>query len=49
MELNGRKPTVNIYQNDEIVNHKPEADEILPIMDTIIHHDKMLVALNEGV
>lgn len=40
---------LRIYQNDEIICHNPEADEIAPIMDTIIHHDKMLVELNEGV
>lgn len=40
---------LRIYQNDEVICHNPEADEILPIMDTIIHHDKMLSELNEGV
>lgn len=33
---------LRIYQNDEIVYHKPEADEILPIMDTIVHKCKVL-------
>lgn len=40
---------LRIYQNDMIIEHKPEADEIAPIMDTIIHHDRMLADLNEGV
>ena len=40
---------LRIYQNDEIICHNPEADEIAPIMDTIIHHDRMLADLNEGV
>jgi hypothetical protein len=40
---------LRIYQNDMIIEHKPEADEILPIMDIIIHHDRMLADLNEGV
>lgn len=40
---------LRIYQNDDIIGYKPEADEILPIMDTIIHHDRMLADLNEGV
>lgn len=40
---------LRIYQNDEIICHNPEADEIAPIMDIIVHHDKMLVELNEGV
>lgn len=40
---------LRIYQNDVVSTHKPTADEILPIMDTIIHHDKMINALNEEV
>lgn len=33
---------LRIYQNDEILIHKPEADDILPIMDHIVHLDKSL-------
>jgi hypothetical protein len=33
---------LRIYQNDEILYHKPEADEILPIMDKIIIDNKNL-------
>ena len=40
---------LRIYQNDEIVFHKPEADEIAPIMDRIIHCDKTMQNLTEGV
>ena len=40
---------LRIYQNDEVKFHNPSADEIVPIMDTIIHHDKMINALNEEV
>ena len=40
---------LRIYQNDEIVYHKPGADEIAPIMDKIIHSDRMLREMNEGV
>lgn len=40
---------LRIYQNDEVICHNPTADEIAPIMDIIIHHDKMLYELNEGV
>lgn len=40
---------LRIYQNDEIICHKPEADEIAPIMDTIIHHDRVLSEMSEGV
>lgn len=40
---------LRIYQNDDILCHNPTADEIAPIMDKIIHADKMLVEMNEGV
>ena len=40
---------LRIYQNDEIIYHEPEADEIAPIMDKIIHIDKMLEKIDEEV
>jgi hypothetical protein len=33
---------LRIYQNDEILVHNPTAEDILPIMDRIIHINKML-------
>ena len=33
---------LRIYQNDDVLVHHPEVDEIVPIMDTIIHFDKLL-------
>ena len=33
---------LRIYQNDQIVYHNPTAEEIAPIMDTIVHLDKIL-------
>lgn len=33
---------LRIYQNDEILYHKPEGDEILPIMDKIKTFDKII-------
>ena len=33
---------LRIYQNDEIIVHKPTADDILPIMDKIVHLNKIL-------
>ena len=36
---------LRIYQNDEILYHKPEAPEITVIMDKIVHVDKMLAEL----
>lgn len=33
---------LRIYQNDEILYHNPTAEEIAPIMDHIVHLDKLL-------
>lgn len=33
---------LRIYQNDEVVIHQPEIDEIVPIMDKIISSTKLL-------
>lgn len=33
---------LRIYQNDEVLVHNPEVDEIVPIMDKIITFDKLL-------
>ena len=38
-----------IYQGDEPVQHEPEADEILPVMDTIVRHSRYLETVNEEV
>lgn len=38
-----------IYQNNEVLEDCPNADDILPIMDKIIHFDKMLNKLKEEV
>lgn len=38
---------LRIYQNDEILIHSPEVDEIVPIMDKIIHFDKLIKKLKE--
>lgn len=40
---------LRIYQNDEILYHKPTADEIAPIMDKIIHLNKLLEKMEEEV
>lgn len=39
--------TLCIYQNDMVVEHKPEVDEIVPIMDTIVHFDRLLTKINK--
>lgn len=36
---------LRIYQNDEIIVHNPTAEDILPIMDKIIHLNKLLEQL----
>lgn len=33
---------LRIYQSNEIIYHKPEVDEIIPIMDKIITFDKII-------
>ena len=33
---------LRIYQNDEVLYHNPTAEEIVPIMDKIIHLNKLL-------
>lgn len=39
---------LRIYQNDEILVHQPTAEDIVPIMDKIIHCDKILLNLERG-
>ena len=39
---------LRIYQNDEIIVHNPTAEDILPIMDKIIHLNKILESNEEG-
>ena len=36
------KMELRIYQNDEVIYHNPTEDDILPIMDQIIHVDAVL-------
>lgn len=43
------KIELRIYQNDEVLYHDAEADEILPIMDKIMHFDKLLQKLDGEV
>lgn len=41
------KTELRIYQNDEVLVHNPEGDEILPIMDKIVTFDKILKNIRE--
>lgn len=36
---------LRVYKNDEVVVHNPTAEDILPIMDKIVHLDKLLERL----
>lgn len=37
---------LRIYQNDEIIIFNPTAEDILPIMDKIVHLDKLLARMD---
>ena len=36
------KMELRVYKNDEVLVHNPTAEDIAPIMDKIIHLDKLL-------
>ena len=38
---------LRVYKNDEVLVHNPTAENILPIMDKIIHLDKLLEQIEE--
>lgn len=38
---------LRVYKNDEVLVHNPTAEDILPIMDKIIHLDKLLEQIEE--
>ena len=40
---------LRIYQNDEILYHNPTAEDILPIMDKIVHLNKIMESIDKGV
>lgn len=41
------KIELRLYQNDQIIYHLPEVDEILPIMDKIVTFDKIINRIRE--
>ena len=44
------KMELRVYKNDEVLVHKPTAEDIVPIMDKIIHLNKLLERLeSEGI
>jgi hypothetical protein len=40
---------VRVYKNDEVVCHNPTAEDIVPIMDKIVHLNKIIEKIDEGV
>ena len=38
---------LRIYQNDEVIYHNPTAEDIVPIMDKIIHINKLLERIDK--
>ena len=38
---------LRIYQNDEVIVHTPTAEDIRPVMDKIIHLDKLLIGIDK--
>ena len=42
------KIELRVYKNDEVYVHKPTAEDIVPIMDKIVHLDKLLERLDNG-
>lgn len=41
------KMELRVYKNDDVYIHEPEADDILPIMDKIVHLNKLLEKVDE--
>lgn len=39
------KMELRVYKNDEVICHSPTAEDILPIMDTIVRLDKLLESI----
>jgi hypothetical protein len=43
------KMELRIYQNDEILYHEPEPEEIISVMEKIVHIDKIINNLEGGI
>lgn len=43
------KIELRVYKNDEVFIHEPTAEEVLPIMDAIVHKNKILEKVDEEV
>lgn len=42
------KFVLRVYKQDEILEHEPTAEDIAPIMDKIIHLNRLLESIEEG-
>jgi hypothetical protein len=42
------KIELRIYQSDEVIVHNPEPDDIMEIINKIIHLNKLLEDIDEG-
>ena len=42
------KMELRVYKNDEVLVHNPTAEDILPIMDKIVHLEKLLSKFEEA-
>ena len=40
---------LRVYKNDEVLVHNPTAEDIIPVMDKIVHLNKLLEKLDEEV
>ena len=38
---------LRIYQDNEVIIHNPTAEDILPIMDKIVHLNKLLESIDD--
>ena len=38
---------LRVYKNDEVLVHKPTAEDILPIMDKIKHFNELMEMIND--
>lgn len=38
---------LRVYKTDEVLRHTPTAEDILPIMDKIVHFDKLLQSIEQ--
>lgn len=42
-----KKMELRVYKNDEVLIHEPTAEDILPIMDTIVRFNRVLEKIDE--